>query len=82
MKVIKERKTCPYCTIFAKKKASSRLIFGNNEFIAFAPYYSMGSFEVWILPRRHVSFLGDCNDKLLFVLGDTLRASLRSIGES
>jgi galactose-1-phosphate uridylyltransferase len=39
MKAIKERKTCPYCAIFAKEKASSRLIFGNNEFIAFAPYY-------------------------------------------
>jgi UDPglucose--hexose-1-phosphate uridylyltransferase len=80
MKIIKDRDTCPYCTIFAKEKTSSRLIFENSEWIAFTPYYSVGSFEVWILPRRHVSFLGDCNDKLLFALGDILRASLRSYG--
>ncbi len=78
MKIIKERETCPYCEIFAKEKVSSRLIFENSEWIAFTPYYSVGSFEVWILPRRHVSFLGDCNDKLLFALGDILRASLGS----
>jgi UDPglucose--hexose-1-phosphate uridylyltransferase len=78
MKIIKERETCPYFAIFAKEKTSSRLIFENNECIAFAPYYSIGSFEVWILPRRHVSFLGNCNDKLLFALGDILRASLRN----
>ncbi len=78
MKAIKERKTCAYCTIFAKEKASSRLIYENSECIAFAPYYSMGPFEVWILPRRHVSFLGDCNDKLLLALGETLRVSLKS----
>ena len=80
MKIIKERETCPYCEIFAKEKVSSRLIFENSEWIAFTPYYSVGSFEVWILPRRNVSFLGDCNDKLLFALGDILRASLGSYG--
>jgi UDPglucose--hexose-1-phosphate uridylyltransferase len=46
MKIIKESETCPYCTIFAKEKAYSRLIFENNECIAFAPYYSTGLFEV------------------------------------
>ncbi len=78
MKAIKERKTCAYYTIFAKENASSRLIYENSECIAFPPYYSMGPFEVWILPRRHVSFLGNCNNKLLLALGKTLRASLKS----
>jgi len=78
MKAIKERENCPYCAIFSQEKTSSRLIYENSEWIAFAPYYSMGSFEVWILPRKHISFLGDCNDKLLLALGDTLRFSLRS----
>ena len=78
MKAIKERKKCPYCTMFAKEKASLRLIYDNSECIAFAPYYSIGSFELWILPKRHLSSLGDCNDELLLALGDTLRASLKN----
>ncbi len=78
LKAIRERKTCPYCEIFDREKGSSRLIFENSECIVFAPYYSMVPFEVWILPRRHVSFLGDCNEKILFALGDILRAILES----
>lgn len=81
IKVIKERDNCPYCEIFNREKASSRLIFENNEWIAFAPYFSIGPFEVWILPKRHVSFLGDCNDKLLFALGKMLQAVLISYGK-
>lgn len=80
LKVIREKERCPYCAMFDKEKTSSRLIFENSECIAFTPYSSMGPFEVWILPRKHVSFLGDCNDKTLFALGDILRDVLQSYG--
>lgn len=80
MKAIKERDNCPYCAIFDLEKASPRFILENSECIAFAPYFSIAPFEVWILPKRHVSFLGDCKDKLLFALGDMLQAVLRSYG--
>lgn len=75
---IKEREKCPYCTILNLEKTSPRLIVENGECIAFAPYYSMGPFEIWILPRRHVNFLGNCDEKLLFALGDILRSVLRN----
>jgi UDPglucose--hexose-1-phosphate uridylyltransferase len=82
IKVIKERDNCPYCEIVNReKKAYSRLIFESNECIAFAPYFSIGPFEVWILPKRHVSFLGDCNDKLLSALGKMLQDVLISYGK-
>ncbi len=80
LKVIREKERCPYCAIFDMEKTSSRLIFENSECIAFTPYYSMGPFEVWVLPKKHVSFLGDCNDKILFALGDILRDVLKSYG--
>lgn len=75
---VRESDKCPYCSIFNMEKSSSRLIFENNECIAFAPYYSMGPFEVWILPRRHVNFLGNCDKELLFALGDILRSVLKT----
>lgn len=78
IKAIRKREKCPYCAIFELEKSSSRLIFENSECIAFAPFYSVGPFEVWILPRRHVNFLGTCDEKLLFALGDILRSVLRS----
>jgi UDPglucose--hexose-1-phosphate uridylyltransferase len=80
LKVIRKKARCPYCTIFDLEKASPRLIFENNEWIAFTPYSSMGPFEVWILPSKHVSYLGDCSDKILFALGDILKDILKSYG--
>ncbi len=80
LKVIRKIEKCPYCTIFDLEEASPRLISKNSEWIAFAPYYSTGPFEVWLLPRKHVSFLGDCSDKLLFALGDILKTILKSYG--
>jgi UDPglucose--hexose-1-phosphate uridylyltransferase len=81
IKIIKERETCPYCEIFERERVSPRLIFENSECIAFAPYFSMGPYEVWVLPRRHVNFLGDCSEKLLFSLGEILRSVLKSFGK-
>jgi UDPglucose--hexose-1-phosphate uridylyltransferase len=78
MKAIRKREECPYCAIYEKEKNSSRLIYENSECIAFAPYFSMGPFEVWILSGKHVSSLEDCNEKLLFALGDILRTVLSS----
>jgi UDPglucose--hexose-1-phosphate uridylyltransferase len=81
LKVIREKEKCPYCDVIDKERESSRLIFKNSEFIAFAPYFSIVPFEVWILPEKHISFLGACDEKMLFAFGDILRAVLRSYGK-
>ncbi|KKH98907.1 sulfate adenylyltransferase [Methanosarcina sp. 1.H.T.1A.1] len=78
LEVIREGEKCPYCVLLETEKASSRLIHENNKFVAFAPYYSIGPFEVWILPKEHISFLGDFSPELLFALGEILRTVLRS----
>lgn len=75
---IKGAQKCPYCTLLEKEKTSSRLIHENSKFVAFAPFYSMGSFEVWVLPKEHISFLGDFSPESLFAFGEILRAVLRS----
>lgn len=75
---IRDSQKCPYCTILEKEKISPRLILENSDFIAFAPHYSSVPFEVWILPKKHISFLGELNPGLLFALGKILRDLLRS----
>lgn len=78
LRVIKDSQKCPYCTLLEKEKNSPRLILENSDFIAFAPYYSIVPFEVWILPKRHLSFLGELDSGLLFTLGKILRDVLKS----
>jgi UDPglucose--hexose-1-phosphate uridylyltransferase len=80
LKLIRKKENCPYCAIFDMEKESPRLVFENTEWIAFTPYSSMGPFEVWILPAKHVSYLGTCSDKLLFALGAILKDVLKSYG--
>ena len=80
LKLIREKENCPYCAIFDTEKESPRLVFENTEWIAFTPYSSMGPFEVWILPAKHVSYLGTCSDKLLFALGAILKDVLKNYG--
>lgn len=45
--------TCPYCEILSVERKSSRFIYENNSFIAFAPWASIFPFEFWIIPIRH-----------------------------
>jgi UDPglucose--hexose-1-phosphate uridylyltransferase len=78
LKAIREVEGCPYCALLEKEKASPRLIHENSKFVAFAPYYSVGPFEVWVLPKEHISFLGNFSPELLFALGEILRAVIRS----
>jgi UDPglucose--hexose-1-phosphate uridylyltransferase len=78
LKAIRKGEKCPYCILLEKEKASSRLIHENSKFVAFAPYYSIGPFEVWILPKEHISFLGEFSPELLFALGEILRVILRN----
>lgn len=73
---IKKAEKCPYCTLLEKERTSERFLRENSEWIAFAPYFSMGPFEVWILPKKHVSWLGDCSKKALFALAEILKAVL------
>ncbi len=78
LRAIREIRKCPYCTLLEEEKTSPRLIFENIGFIAFAPYYSTVPFEVWILPKKHINFLGEFSPELLFSLGKILRDVLRS----
>ncbi|WP_410507522.1 DUF4921 family protein [Methanosarcina hadiensis] len=75
---IRRSQNCPYCTLLEKEKTSPRLIFENSDFVAFAPYYSTVPFEVWVLPKRHMNFLGEFSPELLFSLGEILRNVLGS----
>jgi len=47
---------CVYCDIIKhEKKEKSRIIYENDQFLAFAPFASRYPFEAWIIPKRHQS---------------------------
>ncbi len=81
LQTIGKEDKCPYCALLEKEKESSRLIRENSECMAFAPYCSKSPFEVWILPKKHVSYLGDCSKEILSGLGEMVGYVLDSYGK-
>ncbi len=83
LQAIGNEEKCPYCTLLEieKEKESARFIRENRECVAFTPYCSKSPFEVWILPKKHVNYLGDCSKQILSGLGEMIGYVLDSYGK-
>lgn len=81
LQAIENEEKCPYCTLLEKEKESARFIRENSECVAFTPYCSKSPFEVWILPKKHVNYLGDCSKEILSGLGEMIGYILDSYGK-
>lgn len=75
-KAMIELETCPYCNIIEKETGSERHVYNNKDFILIAPYYSRSPYEMWMLPKQHVSHISEFSDELLLSLGDCIRKAV------
>ncbi|OGB87813.1 galactose-1-phosphate uridylyltransferase [candidate division WOR-1 bacterium RIFCSPLOWO2_02_FULL_46_20] len=49
-----EKERCIFCDIVRQELGSGeRIVFENENFVAFTPFASRFPYEIWILPRRH-----------------------------
>ena len=45
---------CPFCRLVRDEtRRSDRLVWEDQDSVAFAPYASRSPFEIWVVPRRH-----------------------------
>ncbi len=50
---------CPFCRLVRDEvRLPDRLVWEDADSVAFAPYASRSSFEIWIVPRRHDADFG------------------------
>ena len=50
---------CPFCRLVRDEtRRPDRLVWEDTDNVAFAPYASRSSFEIWIVPRRHEADFG------------------------
>lgn len=64
---------CVYCDVISKESKSSRLIYLDDNIIAFCPYASLYNYEVWIMPRRHFDNVTGLNTKEKLAIATTLK---------
>jgi UDPglucose--hexose-1-phosphate uridylyltransferase len=68
---------CVYCEALQKELADGRrVVFTNNEYVAFEPFASRVPFETWIVPRDHRSAFEGISRDQCKTLGRTLNGVL------
>lgn len=75
-------KKCLLCSIINVEKSDRiRLIYENNYWISFLPFYAHWPYEVHIVPKRHVALYTELNDKELYELSDVLKIIIKSMNK-
>jgi UDPglucose--hexose-1-phosphate uridylyltransferase len=75
-----EKERCIFCDMIRQEvEAGERVIFGNDYFIALAPYAPRFPFETWILPRQHSSAFENMPTPYYSSLAQVLREFLQRL---
>lgn len=76
----RERQRCVHCDMVAwERKIKKRVVYENQDFVAFCPFVSRTAFEVRIFPKRHEPDFAAITPREILNAGDALRMSLRKI---
>ncbi len=70
---------CIYCRIIQREGKSPRLVYNGRHVIAFTPYASRFNYELWIMPKRHVSRIDKLKDEEISELADVFRRSIKRV---
>lgn len=76
-----ENDSCPYCDIINWESDSERQVKESEYFFTFCPYASKFPFEVWIMPKRHVTKLSELVDDELEDLSVQMHYILQKLKE-
>jgi len=82
----KSNRKCVYCDMVEYEiKNKKRLVFENDEFLAFCPFSSRVAFEVWVVPKKHSPYFERITDEqkmqLADVFGKTLNTMYKSLND-
>ena len=73
-----KKKKCLYCDIVKKEMKTKRRCFQNKTFAAFTPYASRFHYEIWIVPKKHITDF-DLNDSQLKDLNEIFQKILKRL---
>ena len=74
---------CPFCRLVRdESRRPDRLVWEDHASVAFAPYASRSSFEVWIVPRRHEADFGRATKPDVAATSAALRQVLARLAAS
>ena len=76
----KSNRHCVFCTMAEyESDAEKRVVFENEEFIAFCPFASRAAFEVHVMPKKHSPYFERITDQQKVKLAEVFSKALGSI---
>lgn len=79
----RDRGSCVFCDIVKAEVAGKKRVVGESgDFLAVAPYASRFSFEIWILPKKHLSHFENADLALMPGLAGVLKGVLGKLKRS
>lgn len=73
-----KNKRCIHCDILEQEiKLKERIIFENEYFVIFIPYYAKWPYEVHIYPLRHLGSITEINSEEVYSLAQALQELIR-----
>jgi UDPglucose--hexose-1-phosphate uridylyltransferase len=74
---------CPYCRLVRDEvRRGDRLLYADDDAVAFAPWASRSAFEVWVVPRRHDADFARASDRDISAAAEALRSVLAKLAVS
>jgi len=72
---------CPWCRLVREEvREGARLVWQDDDSVAFAPWGSRSPFEVWVVPRAHAADFGRAGDEAVRATARALRRVLGALG--
>lgn len=76
----KSNRHCAFCVMAEyESKEKKRVVFENEDFIAFCPFASRAAFEVWVTSKKHNPYFERITDKQKVKLAEVFQKALSSI---
>ncbi len=76
----KSNKHCVYCVMIEHEiEEKKRVVFENDEFVAFCPFASRSAFEIHVMPKKHSPYFERITDEQKVNLAQVFSEALRSI---
>ena len=73
----KKHGECVHCAMLAwERRDNKRIIFENEEFVAFCPFISRGAYEVRLLPKIHAAYFEKIDEGEIRALSEILQEVL------
>lgn len=78
----RQNKECIYCAMFSwEQEHGKRMVFENDEYLAFCPFASRAAFEVWVVPKKHKPYFERTSREEKVKVGEVLQKVLEKIGK-